>query len=245
VAAIADDIARLEQDIRRQLERASTASERLATTVRDALYVGEEHPRLRLKWLAEVRVSNVDKKSYEDQLPVLLCNYTDVYYNRQIVAGMEFMAATATSDQIARFGLRSGDVLVTKDSETADDIAIPSLVSKDMPGVVCGYHLAIIRPGRRLDGRYLYWHLASPVARQYFDALATGVTRVGIRAEHIENLVINVPPLTVQAAIAEALDDEALRVEAIKGDVLRQLDLLDERRVALSAGLALEGVLAR
>ena len=43
---------------------------------------------LPLKQLADYRTSNVDKKSLDDEASVQLCNYTDVYYNDQIVKGM-------------------------------------------------------------------------------------------------------------------------------------------------------------
>ncbi len=72
----------------------------------------------RLKTLASVRLSNVDKKSTEGQVPVRLCNYVDVYYNDFITAEIAFMNATATPSQVRRFRLHPGDVLVTKDSET-------------------------------------------------------------------------------------------------------------------------------
>ena len=35
----------------------------------------------RLKQICNIFPSNVDKKTYENESPVLLCNYTDVYYN--------------------------------------------------------------------------------------------------------------------------------------------------------------------
>lgn len=38
----------------------------------------------RLRYLADVRNSNVDKKTYDDGLPVRLCNYTDVYSGTQL-----------------------------------------------------------------------------------------------------------------------------------------------------------------
>ena len=34
------------------------------------------------------------------------------------------MAATASAEQIAKFSLRAGDTIITKDSETPDDIAV-------------------------------------------------------------------------------------------------------------------------
>jgi type I restriction enzyme S subunit len=50
-----------------------------------------------------VYLSNVDKTSVEGQVPVRLCNYVDVYHNEQIVGSIEFMAATATPEQVGRF----------------------------------------------------------------------------------------------------------------------------------------------
>jgi type I restriction enzyme, S subunit len=88
--------------------------------------------------------SNVDKKSYDGEPHVLLCNYTDVYYNDEILSDMQFMAATATPEQIDKFTLRAGDTIITKDSETPDEIAIAAYVPHDLPGVVCGYHLSVI-----------------------------------------------------------------------------------------------------
>ncbi len=35
-----------------------------------------------------------------------LCNYTDVYYNERVTRALEFMAATATADQVRHFSLR-------------------------------------------------------------------------------------------------------------------------------------------
>ena len=83
-----------------------------------------------LKHVADVRFSNVDKKSVDGQISVHLCNYTDVYYNDVITADMEFMAATAPDAQVAAFGLRAGDVLFTTESETPDDIGVGAYVPK-------------------------------------------------------------------------------------------------------------------
>jgi hypothetical protein len=65
-----------------------------------------------LRHLAEVRVSNVDKKSVDGETSVRLCNYTDVYYGDRITADMNFMPATATRQQIQAFGLKAGDSLI-------------------------------------------------------------------------------------------------------------------------------------
>ena len=54
------------------------------------------------------------------------CNYTDVYYKEFITDDLDLMRATATEAETERFTLRPGDVLITKDSESWDDIAVPA-----------------------------------------------------------------------------------------------------------------------
>ena len=53
----------------------------------------------RLGDVAEVAFSSVDKKTVPDEIPVRLCNYTDVFYNRRISPEMEFMQATANAKE--------------------------------------------------------------------------------------------------------------------------------------------------
>jgi len=187
----------------------------------------------RLKHLARIAVSNVDKKTASDERSVRLCNYTDVYYNELITADLQFMEATASADQIERFALRAGDVLLTKDSETPDDIAVPAYVIADLPGVVCGYHLALLRPGPEVNGRYLFWVLTSRSSREQFSASANGITRFGLRYDSFGEVRVPLPPLDRQRAVADYLDRETARIDALiekKQEVMR---LLDARRMTV------------
>lgn len=84
----------------------------------------------------EMRVSNVDKHCKEGECPVRLCNYADVYKNDRITDRISFMRATATPEEIERFQLLSSDVLITKDSETWNDIGVPALVEYAAPDLV-------------------------------------------------------------------------------------------------------------
>lgn len=131
----------------------------------------------RLKQFCTVFPSNVDKKSIEGESPVKLCNYTDVYYNDSIRAEMESMDATASEEQVKKFALRAGDVIITKDSETADDIAIAAYVPKTLPGVICGYHLSMLRPRADVNGLYVKRVFDSIYAKSLFSVRANGLTR--------------------------------------------------------------------
>jgi type I restriction enzyme S subunit len=189
----------------------------------------------RLKFNAEIIPSNVDKKSYDDELSVSLCNYTDVYYNDIILADMEFMQATATFEQVQKYSLIAGDIIITKDSESADDIAIPAFVPQTLPNVVCGYHLSIIRTGSILDGKYAFHYFLSTQAKSYFETRANGLTRVGLGQAAIGNLPTPLPPLAEQQAIAAFLDRECARFDALIRAAERAVVLLQERRSAVIA----------
>jgi len=49
----------------------------------------------RLDAVADVLFRNVDKYTFEDETPVRLCNYVDVYCNERITSRIDFMEASA------------------------------------------------------------------------------------------------------------------------------------------------------
>jgi len=190
--------------------------------------------RVPLKTTCDFAVSNVDKHSFDDELPVRLCNYTDVYNNDRVSPDMDLMAATATPQEIERFHLEVGDVVITKDSESWSDIAIPAYVEGTADDFVCGYHLALIRPRKDvLDGRFLFRCMQSrPVALQ-LELEATGVTRYGLPKDAIGLAVLPLPPLQTQLRIASYLDRETSRIDKLIAEKERMLALLEEKRAAL------------
>lgn len=161
---------------------------------------------VKLADIADIRVSNVDKKSYPGEKSVRLCNYMDVYSHRQITNGLQFMEATANDAQIAKFKVELGDVLITKDSETPFDIGIPSVVTQSVENLVCGYHLALIKPKLNLiDPVFLSKVLASNNCAIYFSKYAAGSTRYGLSNGAIAKISVNLPSLCKQQKIATIL----------------------------------------
>lgn len=168
----------------------------------------------RLRNTCMMRVSNVDKHKRDGEFPVRLCNYVDVYKNDWIRSQLDFMPATATRDEIERFRLQRGDVLITKDSETWTDIGVPALVESTRDDLVSGYHLALLRPfPKHLNSSYLFWALHSVSIQYQFHIAATGVTRYGLSHNAIKSILLPVPPLTEQIAIVRFLSyiDEQIR----------------------------------
>ena len=180
-----------------------------------------------------MRVSNVDKHTNDDELPVHLCNYVDVYNNDHITQALPFMRATASQDEIEKFRLERDDVLITKDSESWNDIGVPALVTESANDLVLGYHLALLRPHKQMTGPYLSRTLQSKSVAYQFHIEAKGVTRYGLTHNGIQSVYLPLPPLAEQAAIVRYLDHADRRIRRYVSAKQKLIALLEEERQAV------------
>lgn len=189
----------------------------------------------RLKFVADIRFSNVDKLTIEDEIPVRLCNYVDVYKNDYITNDLEFMTATATESEIEKFTVLKGDVIITKDSEEATDIAVPTFVKEDLENVVCGYHLALIRANENeILSEYLFRKFQSSELKAYFAVEATGVTRVGLSMGEITGVRISYPKsIEEQKQIVSHIKTETATIDTAIAKAEREIELIREYKEAM------------
>ena len=188
----------------------------------------------KLKNQCQIIPSNVDKKSHDDETEVRLCNYVDVYYNESIDDSIEYMVATANEHELKKFQLFEGDVLITKDSEDPHDIAVPALVVKTQPKLLCGYHLSIIRSdNRNCSGPYIFWALRDASIASQLHREATGITRWAIANRHVKNSIIPLPPETEQKAIASYLDKTCAAMDKAVEAKQKQIETLDALRKSI------------
>jgi type I restriction enzyme, S subunit len=223
--------------IDRAVTRGADACARLRPSGIDWLGDVPAHWSVRyLKQVAEVQLSGVDKNSVDGELAVRLCNYTDVYKHDDITRDIEFMPATATEAEIASLTLRAGDILITKDSEMWDDIAIPALVAEDLGDVLCGYHLALVRPEpANVGSEFLFRAFTAPTLARQFHLAATGVTRYGLSKHAIKNAVFPVPGLEEQIGICRWIADKLAPLAAAVQRARSEIALIREYRTRLIA----------
>jgi type I restriction enzyme, S subunit len=113
--------------------------------------------------------------------------------------------------------------------------------------LICSTGFNVVRPiEHRLVPRYAYYVLISDYARQYFEAVATGVGYPAVADKDFGALVFPLPPLPEQARIATYLDRICTQVGAVaslqkgeddgrrgKGILNRQMETLLAYRKAL------------
>ena len=134
-------------------------------------------------------------------------------------------------------------MIITKDSESRDDIGVPALVRETADRLVCGYHLAMLRPRKhKMKGAFLLRCLQARPVRAQIELAANGVTRFGVPKSEIGKVKLPVPPLAKQNAIIEYLDREIARLDALIAAKGRVLDLLAEKPQALITRVVTRGL---
>ena len=223
-----------------------------------------ELKKYKLSDVAKVEISSVDKKTKDGEIPVKLCNFTDVYHNWAITSDMTgtFMKASANTNEIEKFTIKKGQVAFTKDSETRDDIGIPTYIADDFDNVLLGYHCALITPDEtKLCGKYLNAFMHSAYIQKYFENSASGSgQRYTLSLETLESMPLLLPSLAEQKRIGEiftSLDKKIelnrainqnlrarreqresslslCRAEAVNGDVSRNLEAIFGRSLRVA-----------
>lgn len=209
-------------------------------------WLGEvpEHWDVRkIKHIAENTSSSVDKHTLENEASVRLCNYVDVYKNEFIDGTFDFMDGTASRDEIRRFSLKQGDVLITKDSESWTDIAIPTYVKSNLPRILCGYHLSLVRIFvKEILGEYLLRAFQAQPINYQFQISANGITRFGLGKDAIDNGLLPVPPFSEQKSIIFFLNRETAKIDALITKKKLLIKLLQEKRTSLISQAVTKGI---
>ena len=165
--------------------------------------------KYKLKDIAKIDISSVDKKSKENEQSIKLCNFMDVYNNWAITNKMynNFMSATANKNEIERYILKKGMIAITKDSETRDDIGMSTYIADSFDNVILGYHTALIIPNNNIvNSKYLNAYLNSKLARNYFSNSASGSgQRYTLTIDIIGNLPVFLPNMQEQSKIGNIL----------------------------------------
>ena len=189
---------------------------------------------VRLKYLSDVRFSSVDKHIFKEERQVTVCNYTDVYHNERIDDSERLRRGSCSEEEFRKFRLQGDDVIITKDSESPDDIGVPCYVPLQFENVVCGYHLSIISPVRRdLTGGYLFRLFQSDLFNGQFQVSARGITRYGLSKFTIDNVFVSLPPLPEQQQIVTYLDQKTQEIDTSIQTEVKKIKHLKEYRQSL------------
>jgi type I restriction enzyme S subunit len=169
----------------------------------------------KLKFLTKFDLSTVNRHTNDNQPKVSICHYPQVYNNEKITKKTELSEGTCSEKELQKFQIKKDDVLITKDSETRDDIGVPVYIVENLKNTVSGYHIAHITPNKtELSGLFFFRYLQSNYTSGYFETEANGVTRYGLGKGSIGNLKILFPSIVdEQIEISNFLEAKISKID--------------------------------
>ena len=201
-----------------------------------------------VKWLGDVpshwevrqlgRMGTLSKgnggsKADEEPVGVPCVRYGDLYttHTRFISSSRAFVSRARAAEYTP---VNHGDVLFAASGETIDEIG-KSAVNLILSEACCGGDIIVFRPKHRMHAPFMgyvtdCWSSANQKA-----TMGRGFTVVHIYATQLKQLVLPIPPLSEQTAIARYLDHADRRIRRYVESAQRQIHLLNEYRTRLIA----------
>ena len=154
------------------------------------------------------------------------------------IIGSDTMTFSAAPSR-ARRRVRHGDVIVSTVRTYLRAIA-PIADPEDNLIVSTGF--AVIRPLERLSTGYAGYLLSAGYFIEQVIARSTGVSYPAINASDLVAIHTPVPPLDEQVAIANFLDHETAKIDALIAEQQRLIELLQEKRQAVISHAVTKGL---
>ncbi len=173
--------------------------------------------------LGEFKTGGVDKKIKQDEKPVRLVNYMDVYKRKFIDDSINFMEVTASDSEIKAAQVKAGDMLFTPSSETPDDIGHSAVVAENLPNTLFSYHLARLRFNEEYDDKIdlnfrAYFCNSRDVLKQ-FEKMSVGATRYTISKGKFESVQVLIPKSKQEqqkiAGILGTVDEDIAKTQGV------------------------------
>ena len=135
-----------------------------------------------------------------------------------------------TFAQLAQHELKAGDVVIGRRGE----LGRCAVVEADQEGWLCGTGSIRLRPNvGKLEPRWLRWLLSWSGTRDWLSLASVGTTMENVGAEIVGGMPLPMVSISAQRTVADYLDRETARLDALVAAKERVLGLLAEKRRAL------------
>ena len=157
--------------------------------------------------------------------------YGDLYTRHEFFI-TESKSCVAHHRAAAYTRIRYGDVLFAGSGETLAEIG-KSAVNLISGLAVCGGDVIVFRPTIDLDARFIGWSTDCRQAVSQKACMGRGITVMHIYSSELKRLLVPLPPLPEQTAIARFLDHADRRIQRYIRAKERLIELLEEQKQAI------------
>ena len=114
----------------------------------------DEWEIVKLGDIGTITATGVDKKINDNETPIKLLNYLDVFNRNKLYEKEISYMTTATEKQLEKCNIRKGDLFITPSSEDKKGIAKSSVAMEDFKNTVYSYHIIRVRFNKEIDLKF-------------------------------------------------------------------------------------------
>jgi type I restriction enzyme S subunit len=174
---------------------------------------------------------NKEKKFFGYGTPII--NYMDVFNSRGINPRDIYGKVFLNKSEIGTYNAKKGDVFFTRTSETVDEIGITSVLLEDLNDTVfSGFILRGREKSHKLNIEFKKYCFSEQSVRNQIISTASYTTRALTNGRLLSQVLVKIPPLHEQTAIANALSD----MDAL----IAKTEKLIEKKKAIKQGVMQE-----
>ena len=193
--------------------------------------------RRRLKYAATIN-DDVLNEDTDDDYDLQYIDIGNVYCSGSVEEPVTYKFKDAPSR--ARRQVRDGDIIISCVRTYLQAIA---QIQDPPDNLVVSTGFAVIRPSEgALNTRFANYALRNPSFLAEIEKRSVGVSYPAINASDLAGISVHLPPLPLQRAIADHLDRETARLDALVAAKERVLTLLEEKRAALITSAVTRGL---
>ena len=146
--------------------------------------------------IGTITATGVDKKINDNETPIKLLNYLDVFNRNKLYEKEISYMTTATEKQLEKCNIRKGDLFITPSSEDKKGIAKSSVAMEDFKNTVYSYHIIRVRFNKEIDLKFKSYMCDTDFFHRQAYRLCDGSgQRYFIKLDNFRNMEICIPKL--------------------------------------------------
>ena len=132
-------------------------------------------------------------------------SFSTVFNNFFIPEEINDFVQSTLKEQVT-YSIKKGDILITRTSETIDELGMSCVALKDYPTATFNGFCKRLRPlTDKVYPHFIGYYMRTPYFRSNFTKVASLITRASLRNEDLLRFSIELPPIDKQKKIAEIL----------------------------------------
>ena len=166
--------------------------------------------------------------------------YGDLYTTHQyFISKSRTFVSPTQANQYTR--IKYGDVLLAGSGETLEEIG-KSAVNLIESNAYCGSDIIIFRPEREVEYRFIGYAMDCHLAASQKAVMGKGITVMHIYRTQLKYLMLALPPIAEQAAIANFLDYWTNKINLILSRKKILIERLKEKKIATISHFTTNGL---